>query len=347
MEVTLQTNVDLARGWQQREQMKKDKSQPGLRLYRAQEARQPRNWADRWQQAAAAVDWEGVAKGGQMVALIESPIWVELSRFGQPYPPFDFGSKMRVRAVPYEECEKLGLLDTLQQLTEQEPEGYDSEYEQTSKELTQEHDTREYSEEAPGKIYFKKEQKKTRLQSLNENCRVSLRGLDEDIKRDLIKHEEGIAKPSPDGQWLEMIDKNGTRRCHHTEIGAVITAKGEDGTPNLLEDAAVSAINDSSVINKSAPDDPRRLALTMLRDRIIPTVSDGRDPKMQLNRALSFSKVEHFKTMLDKLLIPRKGERDTWYSPRSGYVVDSWNNNELTVHRFANKRYSIILHMNK
>ncbi len=73
----------------------------------------------------------------------------------------------------------------------------------------------------------------------------------------------------------------------------------------------------------------------------------NRKSKMQLNRALSFSKVEHFKTMLDKLLIPRKGERDTWYSPRSGYVVDSWNNNELTVHRFANKRYSIILHMNK
>ena len=45
-----------------------------------------------------------------MVALIESPIWEKLSRFGQPYPPFDFGSKMRVRAVPYEECEKLGLV---------------------------------------------------------------------------------------------------------------------------------------------------------------------------------------------------------------------------------------------
>ena len=110
MEVTLRTNVDMARGWMQREQMKKDKSQPGLRLYRAQESRQPRNWADRWKAAAAEVDWEGVARGGQMVALIESPIWEKLSRFGQPYPPFDFGSKMRVRAVPYEECEKLGLV---------------------------------------------------------------------------------------------------------------------------------------------------------------------------------------------------------------------------------------------
>lgn len=110
MEVTLRTNVDMARGWMQREQMKKDKSQPGLRLYRAEEAQQPRNWAERWKAAAAEVDWEGVARGGQMVALIESPIWVELSRFGNPYPPFDFGSKMRVRAVPYEECEKLGLV---------------------------------------------------------------------------------------------------------------------------------------------------------------------------------------------------------------------------------------------
>lgn len=350
MEVTLRTNVDMARGWMQREQMKKDKSQPGLRLYRAQDAEQPRDWQRRWAEAAQAVDWEGVARGGQMVALIESPIWVELSRFGNPYPPFDFGSKVRVRAVPYEECEKLGLVggkNTPQ--PEEVPEEYDSEYSGAAAEGTDivRADTGADSKEAPGKTYYKQEQKKARLQSLNENQRVSLRGLDEDIKRDLIKREEGIAKPTPDGQWLEMIDKNGTRRCHHTEIGAVITARGEDGAPNLLEDAAVSAINDSSVINKSAPDDPRRLALTMLRDRIIPTVSDGSDPNMQLNRALSFSNVQEFNKLLDRLSIPQEGESDTWYRPRPGYVVDSWNNNELTVHRFANKRYSIILHMNK
>lgn len=45
-----------------------------------------------------------------MVALKTSPIWVELSRFGYPYPPFDFNSGMWVRPVSDDDCEALGLL---------------------------------------------------------------------------------------------------------------------------------------------------------------------------------------------------------------------------------------------
>ena len=56
------------------------------------------------------VNWEGVARGGQMVALKSSPIWVELSRSGYPYPPFDFNSGMWVRPVSDDDCEALGLL---------------------------------------------------------------------------------------------------------------------------------------------------------------------------------------------------------------------------------------------
>ncbi len=122
MEVTLQTNVDLARGWQQREQMKRDKSQPGLRLFRARKVQMPRNWQQRWGEAAARINWEGVARGGEFVALIDSPIWREISRFGVPYPPFDFGSQMRVKAVPYEECERLGLFDTPEEQPDSPPE---------------------------------------------------------------------------------------------------------------------------------------------------------------------------------------------------------------------------------
>ena len=56
------------------------------------------------------MNWEGVARGGQMVALKTSPISVELSRFGYPYPPFDFNSGMWVRPVSDDDCEALGLL---------------------------------------------------------------------------------------------------------------------------------------------------------------------------------------------------------------------------------------------
>ena len=56
------------------------------------------------------MNWEGVARDGSFIALLTSPIWVELSRFGYPYPPFDFNSGMRVRPVGHRICKELGLL---------------------------------------------------------------------------------------------------------------------------------------------------------------------------------------------------------------------------------------------
>lgn len=231
MEVTLQTNVDLARGWQQREQMKKDKSQPGLRLYRAQEARQPRNWADRWQEAAVAVDWEGVAKGGQMVALIESPIWVELSRFGQPYPPFDFGSKMRVRAVPYEECEKLGLVpgeksDRLTVEAEEKPRGEEElpehaeEIEVATPELSAER-----LEEALAGSGTKERRKLTEAvrTSLNDHLEADVSHLDDKVVRAISEQMGGLVEVR-DGKIIST-DLNGTRPYTPQEL-ADIWAKG-------------------------------------------------------------------------------------------------------------------------
>lgn len=111
LDVSLQTNADLAAGWAQRKADMLDIANPGQELYRAKQAREPRDWATRWAEAAAAVGWEGVAREGSFIALKTSPIWVELSRFGQPYPPFDFNSGMWVRAVDDDTCERLGLLD--------------------------------------------------------------------------------------------------------------------------------------------------------------------------------------------------------------------------------------------
>jgi hypothetical protein len=45
-----------------------------------------------------------------MVALKTDPVWVALSRFGVPWPPFDFGSGMILRNVARAEALSLGLL---------------------------------------------------------------------------------------------------------------------------------------------------------------------------------------------------------------------------------------------
>ncbi len=107
---SIDTNVAMAHGWAQREENLGDVMHPAQELYRAAAARVPRDWKARWEEAAAAVGWQGVARDGSLIALTTSPIWVALSRFGQPYPPFDFGSHMRVRLVGLGKCMQIGLV---------------------------------------------------------------------------------------------------------------------------------------------------------------------------------------------------------------------------------------------
>ena len=358
MEVTLRTNVDMARGWMQREQMKKDKSQPGLRLFRAQDAEQPRDWSRRWAEAAQAVDWQGVARGGEMVALIDSPIWVELSRFGNPYPPFDFGSKMRVKAVPYAECARLGLLEGGDFAPDEGEEGEEAKLQEGTRQpkpdelfdgfaeglQVRRHYEAEPKKDVYGKARHEHETIRSTLQSFNENTSINLRRYSRELQKILIKATQGIARVE-DGK-LVMIDKNGTRPYTWQEIGEIITMPGPDGVPCLQAEVARLAINDNSQLNKSKANDPRRPVLIALRDRIIPTVSDGSDPKMTIHRALSFHDEKDFNGVLQSLLAV-DGNNESWYRPLPGFLVDSWNNNQATIQRYANKRYSIILHMNK
>jgi hypothetical protein len=63
-----------------------------------------RNWAARWLAAG------GSFFGGRMIALKSDPIWAELSRFGTPYPPFDFNSYWDVQDVDYDTAVEAGVL---------------------------------------------------------------------------------------------------------------------------------------------------------------------------------------------------------------------------------------------
>lgn len=88
---------------------------PADELYRAESREVPRNWLTRWNNARASLagSTSATAAGslsGPFIALKNDPIWSALSRFGNPYPPFDFNSGMRVRDVDADTAERLGVL---------------------------------------------------------------------------------------------------------------------------------------------------------------------------------------------------------------------------------------------
>ncbi|MGF1484748.1 MAG: hypothetical protein ACFBZ8_10340, partial [Opitutales bacterium] len=67
------------------------------------------DWPQRWAGAFHQVQGRGAVMG-DWVALKTSPIWARLSRFGRPWPPFDYGSGMGLEEVDRFEAEALGLL---------------------------------------------------------------------------------------------------------------------------------------------------------------------------------------------------------------------------------------------
>lgn len=90
--------------------------EPAYRFTRIEQRNSERlDWPQRWAAAFAQVNGRGALRF-HMVALKTSPIWAALSRFGRPWPPFDWGSGMGLEGVDRFEAEDLGLLspdDTL------------------------------------------------------------------------------------------------------------------------------------------------------------------------------------------------------------------------------------------
>lgn len=81
---------------------------PARELYRSQERKVPRNWIRRWREAGGKF----YGKNGEqrMIAPFFDAIWTKISRFGTPFPPFDFNSGMWVRPVSAREASELGVL---------------------------------------------------------------------------------------------------------------------------------------------------------------------------------------------------------------------------------------------
>ncbi len=111
--LVLETNVNKAAGYAWRESMLNSSQFPAQELVRIGQRSQPRDWVTRWRNAWAALPPEEQKKalpGPRMVALMECRIWNEISRWKDPYPPFDYNSGMDVLPVREEEAEQLGLV---------------------------------------------------------------------------------------------------------------------------------------------------------------------------------------------------------------------------------------------
>jgi hypothetical protein len=89
-------------------------------LFRAEERVNKRDWLTRWRAAAAEVGDASALKAlPRMIARKDSPIWVAINRWGNPYPPEDFNSGMWVRDVSREEAVGFGIIGEWDRVTPQ------------------------------------------------------------------------------------------------------------------------------------------------------------------------------------------------------------------------------------
>ncbi len=117
LDLIITQNVRKARGYARRQaDMLALDDWPAQELVRLFQRKVPRDWRARWTEAG------GRLKDGRMIALKTDPIWYNISRFGDPFPPFDYGSGMGLRDIDREEAERLGLIGPDDVLTPEEPE---------------------------------------------------------------------------------------------------------------------------------------------------------------------------------------------------------------------------------
>ena len=107
LDLIVKTNVSMARGYGQHVQSYSPElldAFPCQELFRLGQRKEPRDWPTIWK------DKGGTIYGGRMIAEKGDAIWTDISRFGNPYPPFDFGSGMWVKDVPRAVAVRLGVI---------------------------------------------------------------------------------------------------------------------------------------------------------------------------------------------------------------------------------------------
>lgn len=106
--VIIDTNAAMAAGYARAEQSNTLGARlafPAQELVRVEERMVHRQWRSIWESKGGKI-----YEGKRMIALKEDPIWIAISAFGHPYPPFDFNSGMGLEDVSYDEAVKLGVI---------------------------------------------------------------------------------------------------------------------------------------------------------------------------------------------------------------------------------------------
>ena len=108
LDLILKTNVAEARGYVQYLEGTSEGALaafPCQELVRVQNRKAPRNWPEIWKGQGGSL-----YGGGRMIALKTDPIWTAISRFGHPWPPFDFNSGMGLRGIGRREAIRYGVI---------------------------------------------------------------------------------------------------------------------------------------------------------------------------------------------------------------------------------------------
>ena len=116
--LVLRTNLDMARGkGQYDEGMTAGARQafPALELVRVEDRMVPREWFEIWDDAREDLGEDTTATSaeetGRMVAKKGDPIWLAISDFGQPWPPFKYNSGMGLEDVDWQDAVELEVID--------------------------------------------------------------------------------------------------------------------------------------------------------------------------------------------------------------------------------------------
>jgi len=106
---TLHTNLRVFDGNRRRDAQWRDAefhhAHPCRELVRVRDSRKKRDWRRRWTAAGGAL-----FEKGRMAAPADSPVWVRISRWKQPWAPLDIGSGMEVVPLARAEAEVLGVI---------------------------------------------------------------------------------------------------------------------------------------------------------------------------------------------------------------------------------------------
>ncbi len=107
-DLVVRMNTELAQGFGQHVQANNAvvlDAFPCQELFRLEDRQVARNWPARWRGAGGRF-----FDNGRMIARKDDPVWTLISRFGNPYPPFDYNSGMWVKPVPRAVAVRLGVI---------------------------------------------------------------------------------------------------------------------------------------------------------------------------------------------------------------------------------------------